>query len=215
MNTKQFKWLCTYTNWQNDNEKTEKSWMITKEVKPTKRKDYNKDARLQSRVDHQVWCGDCNTPWQTEKVSWFLAFGFVWLYYYYHYYRRLVISHFFTSLVSLFLCGVRFLFIFCFDFNYVVVPESSSIWLLGLQSLPSPVIALISFSSILLSSCVRFPPICPQWCSCLSSLYAPCLLRDSFGSFSLQLWQKHIRKHKNITPWWYLETHSGLHVTQT
>lgn len=162
MYTKQFKWLCTYTNWQNDNEKTEKSWMITKEVKPTNRKDYIKDARLQSRVDHQVWCGDCNTPWQTEKVSWFLAFGFVWLYYYYHYYSRLVISHFFTSLVSLFLCGVRFLFIFCFDFNYVVVPESSSIWLLGLQSLPSPVIALISFSSILLSSCVRFPPICPQ-----------------------------------------------------
>lgn len=95
MYTKQFKWLCTYTNWQNDNEKTEKSWMITKEVKPTKRKDYIKDARLQSRVDHQVWCGDCNTPWQTEKVSWFLAFGFVWLYYYYHYYSRLVISHFF------------------------------------------------------------------------------------------------------------------------
>lgn len=41
--------------------------MKTKEVKPTKRKDYNNDARLEtfyqkSRVDHQVLCGDCNTP---------------------------------------------------------------------------------------------------------------------------------------------------------
>lgn len=156
MNTKQFKWLCTYTNWQNDNEKTEKSWMITKEVKPTKRKDYNKDARAEWTIR-----SGAVTVIHPDRQRKFHD-SFVWLYYYYHYYRRLVISHFFTSLVSLFLCGVRFLFIFCFDFNYVVVPESSSIWLLGLQSLPSPVIALISFSSILLSSCVRFPPICPQ-----------------------------------------------------
>lgn len=51
--------------------------MITKEVKPTKRKDYNKDARLEifyqkSRVDYQIWCGDCNHPDRQRKFhdSW-------------------------------------------------------------------------------------------------------------------------------------------------